>query len=187
MINKPTYLITDPSLPFHDLLYRVEVALQQGLWAVQYRNKKASSQLMLQEAQQLNDLCLSYATPFLINDRIDIALAINATGVHLGQDDLPVALARQLLGKQAIIGATAKTVEQAKAAETDGANYLGVGALFKSPTKPEAICITFDTLRAIREATSLTIFGIGGIRKANLTPDMLACIDGIAASSLLLT
>lgn len=187
MYNKPLYLITDPSIPFSDLLKRVESALQQGLWAVQYRHKHASSKTMIEEATALCDLCLNYKTPFLINDRIDVALAVYASGVHLGQDDCPVALARQLLGNNALIGATAKTVDQATAAEAAGANYLGVGALFASPTKPNALRITLDTLKAIRQATSLDIFGIGGITQNNLTPDMLNCINGIATSSMLLT
>lgn len=187
LTNKKLYLITNPNLEFKELLIKVKMSLDNGVKILQYRNKKASSLQMYTEALELKKICVKYNTLFIINDRIDIALAIDADGVHLGKEDLQVDVARRLLGNKKLIGATAKTLSQAKEAEQNGANYLGVGALFPSPTKPTAISIDLNTLQAIKKSVNIPIYGIGGITENSLNKQILNNIDGISVSSAILS
>lgn len=184
--GKKLYLITDYTVEFDKLLENVEYALSSGVSILQYRNKDCSTKKMLYQAEKLKVLCNKYKVTFIINDRIDIALAVDADGVHLGRDDIPVKRARKLLGKDKIIGATAKTVEQAQKAQLDGADYLGVGALNSSPTKMDAIKISQTLLGEIKSSVSIPIYGIGGIKLKDLTEGILKFVDGVAVVSAIL-
>lgn len=154
------YLVTDE----HDhLLERVERALEGGVTCVQLRRKKRSTRQLLDEAKQLKKLCQHYQVPLIINDRADIAVLCDADGLHLGQSDLPVQEARKIVGENMWIGVTAKTVEQAIQAEQEGANYLGVGAIFPSPTKKDTVVLPEKDWQAIIRSVSIPSVLIGGI------------------------
>ncbi|MEG0297003.1 MAG: thiamine phosphate synthase [Clostridium sp.] len=184
--DKKLYLITDESISFDLLKYKVEEALKSGVRLLQYRRKNASTRELCNEALELKSICQRYECIFLINDRIDVALAIDADGVHLGQDDMDIEIAKRLLKDNKIIGITAKTIEQATEAESKGASYIGVGALNKSPTKTNAKQITVDELKNIRNSVKIPMFGIGGITKDNLTKDIIENVTGVCAISAVL-
>jgi hydroxymethylpyrimidine/phosphomethylpyrimidine kinase len=182
--HKQLYLITDEKLEFDKvLLPKTERALKLGVTMVQYRVKDKKHELKLREARALRDLTEKYGVTFIINDDIQLAKEVNADGVHLGIKDKSIAYARDYLGESFIIGATAKTVDQALKAMDEGANYLGVGALNPSPTKPEAIRVSATLLQDIKMEVSIPIYGIGGIRSHNLTQEQLEYVDGIALVS----
>lgn len=146
----------------------VEAALDGGVTCLQLREKEASAGEILALARTLLPLCRARRVPLLINDRVDIALADGADGVHLGQDDLPLPEARALLGPDRILGATAHTVEEALRAQAEGADYLGVGAMFPTGTKTNTIPTSADTLKAICAAVSIPVVAIGGVTAQNL-------------------
>lgn len=151
-----------------DEFYRqVEEALAGGVTLLQLREKELSDEAFLEEAAAIKAICDRHGVPLIINDRWDIALACGAAGVHVGIEDAPVSFIREKAGASFFIGATAKTVAQAKAAEASGADYLGVGALFPSPTKETAVRVTREDLAAIASATALPIVAIGGITADN--------------------
>ena len=178
------YLITDETLDFQDVLYPLtERALKNGVSMVQYRVKAKDQQTRYFEAILLRDLTRRYGATYIINDDVQLAKAVNADGVHLGMEDESVFNARCMLGDKCLVGATVRTVSQAKEAQAMGADYLSVGALNHSPTMPDAQIITIKDLKAIRRAVSLPIFGIGGIRHDNLTREIIAQLDGVAIVS----
>lgn len=146
----------------------VEAALDGGVTCLQLREKEASAGEILALARTLLPLCRARRVPLLINDRVDIALAAGADGVHLGQDDLPLPEARALLGPDRILGATAHTVEEALRAQAEGADYLGVGAMFPTGTKTNTIPTSADTLKAICAAVSIPVVAIGSVTAQNL-------------------
>ena len=164
------YAITDRrALPAGvTLAQAVEAALDGGVTCLQLREKEASAGEILALARTLLPLCRARRVPLLINDRVDIALAAGADGVHLGQDDLPLPEARALLGPDRILGATAHTVEEALRAQAEGADYLGVGAMFPTGTKTNTIPTSADTLKAICAAVSIPVVAIGGVTAQNL-------------------
>lgn len=164
------YAVTDRrSLPAGITLAKaVEAALDGGVTCLQLREKEASAGEILALARALLPLCRARRVPLLINDRVDIALAAGADGVHLGQDDLPLPEARALLGPDRILGATAHTVEEALRAQAEGADYLGVGAMFPTGTKTNTIPTSADTLKAICAAVSIPVVAIGGVTAQNL-------------------
>lgn len=181
-IDKEVYLITDSTISFGKLLLLTEEALQAGVTILQYRNKNSSEEVFIQEAMALKELCDRYQTKFIINDRVDIAMAIKADGVHIGQSDISIIKAREIIGDK-IIGVTAKTVDQAYHAQKLGADYIGVGALYPSPSKPDALRIDIDTLQDIRNTVTIPIVGIGGITANNITKEIINKVDGIAVIS----
>lgn len=130
--------------------------------------KNSNSKQLFEQALQIKQICQYYHTPLLINDRVDIALAVGADGVHLGQSDLPANIARQLLGNDKIIGVSARTVEQAQSAKQHGADYLGVGAIFTTKTKGDAVAIDLVTVQQIFQTVDLPMILIGGIHAENL-------------------
>ncbi|MGN0428084.1 MAG: thiamine phosphate synthase [Agathobacter sp.] len=148
---------------------QVEQAILAGATMIQLREKKLSGKELVDEALAVQQICRKYHTPFIVNDNVNLALQINADGVHLGQCDMPLLEARQLLGPEKIIGITAKTVEQAKLAEANGADYLGSGAVFGTSTKPDAIPMSHDLLDQICDSVSIPVVAIGGIDKTNLS------------------
>lgn len=164
------YAITDRrALPAGvTLAQAVEAALDGGVTCLQLREKEASAGEILTLARTLLPLCRARKVPLLINDRVDIALAAGADGVHLGQDDLPLPDARALLGPDRILGATAHTVEEALRAQAEGADYLGVGAMFPTGTKTDTVPTSADTLKAICAAVSIPVVAIGGVNAQNL-------------------
>lgn len=178
------YLVTDDGcLQGRELLVCVREALEGGVTLVQYRAKTASSAEMYAEALQLKALCDSFKVPLIINDRLDIAMAVGAAGVHLGQDDLPCAAARKLLGEDYIIGVSAHNPAEAKAALQSGADYLGCGAVFGTATKADVQKLGTNGLAAICKAKGLPVVGIGGVTADNYREVRAAGADGAAIVS----
>ena len=178
------YLVTDDGcLQGRALLDCVREALDGGVTLVQYRAKTASSAEMYAEALQLKALCDSFNVPLIINDRLDIAMAVGAAGVHLGQDDLPCAAARKILGEDYIIGVSAHNPAEAKAALQSGADYLGCGAVFGTATKADVQKLGTDGLAAICKAKGLPVVGIGGVTADNYREVRAAGADGAAIVS----
>lgn len=178
------YLVTDDGcLQGRALLDCVREALEGGVTLVQYRAKTASSAEMYNEALQLKALCDSFNVPLIINDRMDIAMAVGAAGVHLGQDDLPCAAARKILGEDYIIGVSAHNQAEAKAALQSGADYLGCGAVFGTATKADVKKLGTDGLAAICKAKGLPVVGIGGVTADNYREVRAAGADGAAIVS----
>lgn len=178
------YLVTDDGcLQGRALLDCVREALEGGVTLVQYRAKTASSAEMYAEALQLKALCDSFNVPLIINDRLDIAMAVGAAGVHLGQDDLPCAAARKLLGEDYIIGVSAHNPAEAKAALQSGADYLGCGAVFGTATKADVKKLGTEGLTAICREKGLPVVGIGGVTADNYREVRAAGADGAAIVS----
>ena len=183
-INYSIYLVTDHNcLQGRDFLGCIENALQGGVTLVQLREKNVDGGIFLQRAVAVKNLCDKYNVPLLINDRIDVALACKAAGVHLGQDDIPPSAARAILGPDAIIGVSAHSCEEALAAEKDGADYLGVGAVFPTNSKDDASEVGLNMLKEIRQISKLPIVGIGGINAQNYTQVRAAGAQGAAIIS----
>ncbi|MBQ1392615.1 MAG: thiamine phosphate synthase [Lachnospiraceae bacterium] len=186
-IDYSLYLCTERSYLQHTTLPdAVEQAILGGCTMVQLREKDCSTRAFYNLAKELKMVTDQYQVPLLINDRVDIALAVDAAGVHLGQSDLPVAQARRILGAEKIIGATAKTVEQAIQAQKEGASYLGVGAIYPSPTKKDAKGITQEELCTIRQSVDIPIVAIGGITAERLKEVKSCGVDGVAVISAIL-
>ena len=178
------YLVTDDGcLQGRALIDCVREALEGGVTLVQYRAKTASGAEMYAEALQLKVLCDSFNVPLIINDRLDIAMAVGAAGVHLGQDDLPCAAARKLLGEDYIIGVSAHNPAEAKTALQSGADYLGCGAVFGTATKADVQKLGTDGLAAICKAKGLPVVGIGGVTADNYREVRAAGADGAAIVS----
>lgn len=178
------YAVTDRSgADGQDFFRQVEDALRGGVTCVQLREKGMERALLIKEAERLLELCHRYHVPLLVNDDVSAALESGADGVHVGQSDMSVSEIRNMAGTGFIIGATAKTVWQAKQAKAQGADYIGVGAVFPSPTKADAIRITKGQLREICEAANLPAVAIGGICLSNASGLCGCGIKGIAASS----
>ena len=178
------YLVTDDGcLQGRALLDCVREALEGGVTLVQYRAKTASSAEMYAEALQLKALCDSFNVPLIINDRLDIAMAVGAAGVHLGQDDLPCAAARKILGEDYLIGVSAHNPAEAKAALQSGADYLGCGAVFGTATKADVKKLGTEGLAAICREKGLPVVGIGGVTADNYREVRAAGADGAAIVS----
>lgn len=178
------YLVTDDGcLQGRALIDCVREALEGGVTLVQYRAKTASSAEMYAEALQLKALCDSFNVPLIINDRLDIAMAVGAAGVHLGQNDLPCAAARKILGEDYIIGVSAHNPAEPKAALQSGADYLGCGAVFGTATKADVQKLGTDGLAAICKAKGLPVVGIGGVTADNYREVRAAGADGAAIVS----
>lgn len=167
------YFITDSTgFTEEEFLRRIEAALQGGVTFLQIREKDKTTREYLSLARKVHDLTKKYNVPLIIDDRLDIVMAIDAEGVHLGQSDMPIHLARKTFGPDKIIGATAKTVPQALEAYEQGADYLGVGAIYPTTTKVKTVLTSTDTLRDICNAVPIPVNAIGGLNKNNI--DVLA-------------
>ena len=178
------YLVTDDGcLQGRELLDCVREALEGGVTLVQYRAKTASSAEMYAEALQLKALCDSFKVPLIINDRLDIVMAVGAAGVHLGQDDLPCAVARRILGEEYLIGVSAHNPAEARAALQSGADYLGCGAVFGTATKADVKKLGTDGLASICREKGLPVVGIGGVTADNYREVRAAGADGAAIVS----
>ena len=178
------YAVTDRSWTGRQTLYdQIQAALEGGVTMVQLREKRLSTQALVEEAVEIKELCHRYHVPLIINDNVEAAVASGADGVHVGITDTPVAEIRKRAGGSFIIGATAKTVAQSIAAEQAGADYLGVGAVFPSPTKQNAIRITLEQLKQICSAVSIPAVAIGGIGRENVAALAGGGMAGIAVVS----
>ena len=163
------YFITDSTnYTEEEFLYRVEQALIGGATLLQLREKNMSTREYIQLAQKVHAIAKHYNVPLIIDDRVDVALATQAEGVHVGAEDMPVATARKLMGEDKIVGATAKTVPWAKDAYEQGADYLGVGAIYPTTTKVKTVLTSTDTLRDICNAVPIPVNAIGGLNKDNI-------------------
>ncbi len=163
------YFITDSTgYSEEDFLFRAEEALKGGVTFMQLREKEKSTREYIRLAEKVHSMTKKYNVPLIIDDRVDVALGIDAEGVHLGQSDMPVYMARKLLGDSKIIGATAKTVGQAKEAYEQGADYLGVGAVFPTTTKVKTVLTPLSTLKDICNAVPIPANAIGGLNKDNI-------------------
>ncbi|MBQ6692674.1 MAG: thiamine phosphate synthase, partial [Clostridia bacterium] len=163
------YFITDSTgCTEEEFLFRVEQALKGGATLLQLREKDKSTREYIRLAEKVHAVAKRYRVPLIIDDRVDVALAIDAEGVHVGAADMPVSTARRLMGDDKIVGATAKTVPWAKEAYEQGADYLGVGAIYPTTTKVKTVLTSTDTLRDICHAVPIPVGAIGGLNKDNI-------------------
>ena len=163
------YFITDSTnYSEEEFLYRVEQALMGGITLLQLREKDKSTREYIDLAEKVHTLTKKYNVPLIIDDRVDVALAIDAEGVHVGQSDMPVSMARKLMGDDKIVGATTKTVPQALEAYEQGADYLGVGAIYPTTTKVKTVLTSTETLGNICSAVPIPVNAIGGLNKDNI-------------------
>ena len=168
-LDTSLYFITDSTgLSEEEFLRRTEEALRGGVTLLQLREKNRTTREYLSLAEKVHELTRRYGVPLLIDDRLDVAMAMDAEGVHLGQSDLPIHIARCILGPDKIVGATAKTVPQATEAYEQGADYLGVGAIYPTTTKVKTVLTSTDTLRDICKAVPIPVNAIGGLNKTNI-------------------
>ena len=178
------YAITDRHwLNGRTLAEQVRECLEGGATILQIREKNLPENEFLEEAKEIQALCKEFKIPFIVNDNINIAAEIKADGVHVGQEDMDAKKVRDMLGENAILGVSASTVEEALKAERDGADYLGVGAVFPTSTKGDADSVTFETLKEICEAVSIPVVAIGGISADNLLKLKGSGIDGVSVIS----
>ena len=186
-LDTSLYFITDSTeFSEEEFLRRTQAALQGGVTLLQIREKDKTTREYMALAEKVHALTLRYGVPLLIDDRLDIAMAIDAEGVHLGQSDLPVSIARKILGPDKIIGATAKTVPQALEAYEQGADYLGVGAIYPTTTKVKTILTSTDTLRDICKAVPIPVNAIGGLNRDNIDVLQGTGIAGICVVSAIM-
>ena len=175
------YLVTNR---YHDSLERflekVETACRSGVTIVQLREKNLTTNQYYQLAKQVKEITDAYQVPLIIDDRLDVCLAVDAAGLHIGDDELPVSVARQVLGPDKILGVTAKTVERALEAEEGGADYLGTGAIFPTTTKENAPITLISTLKTICQRVAIPVVAIGGLTSENIDQLMGTGIAGVA-------
>ena len=178
------YAVTDRAWTGKQTLYeQVEAALKGGVTCVQLREKELDETAFLQEAKELCALCRRYGVPFLVNDNVEIAIACGADGIHVGQEDLAAGEVRCRVGENMILGVSVHTVEEACQAVRDGADYLGLGAVFPTSTKTDVEQMSNETLRAICDAVDVPIVAIGGINRGNILRLAGSGVDGVALVS----
>ena len=181
------YLITDSTnYGEEEFLFRVEQAIMGGVTLLQLREKEKTTREYIELAERVHEVTKKYNVPLIIDDRVDVALAVDAEGVHLGKEDMPVVTARKLMGENKIVGATAKTVAWALDVYNQGADYLGVGAIYPTTTKVKTVLTSKETLDAICKAVPIPVNAIGGLNKDNI--DVLADIpiSGICVVSAIM-
>ena len=178
------YAVTDRSWVGTQTLYeQVEAALRGGVTCVQLREKELNPEDFLAEAKEIKTLCARYGVPLIINDNVELALKVDADGVHVGQEDMNARDVRGLIGPAKILGVTAKTIEQAQKAQLAGADYLGSGAVFGSTTKPNARPMTKELLHSICQSVTIPVVAIGGIHRGNIASLAGTGIRGAAVVS----
>ena len=186
-LNTKLYFITgSTNYGEEEFLLRIEEALKGGATLLQLREKEKSTREYIELARKVHNIARKYNVPLIIDDRVDVALAINAEGVHVGQSDMPVSIARKLMGENKIIGATAKTVPQAKEAFKQGADYLGVGAIYPTTTKVKTVLTSTDTLKDICNAVPIPVNAIGGLNRDNIDVLKEIPITGICVVSAIM-
>ena len=181
------YLVTDRRMPKAGTLEEVvEKAIQGGVTLVQLREKEGDTGLLYERAMKLKSVCDAYGIPLIIDDRIDIMLATGAAGVHVGQSDMPAQVARAMIGPDKILGVSAANLEEALKAEKDGADYLGIGAMYPTATKPDADFTSRETLEEIKKQVHIPVVAIGGINEKTLPDFQGTLIDGFAIVSAIM-
>ncbi|GLC28910.1 thiamine phosphate synthase [Clostridium omnivorum] len=186
-IDYKLYLVTDREmLKNRDIFSAVEMAIKGGVTLIQLREKDITTEEFYNIALKLKEITSRHNVSLIINDRLDIALAIDADGVHVGQQDMPAAVARKIIGKHKILGVSAATLEEAKKAEEDGADYVGIGAIFPTSTKDDARAVNINELIKIKKALNIPVVAIGGISEKNIELLTTAKIDGVAVISAIL-
>ena len=186
-VDYTLYLVTDRDvLRGRDLIKCIEDSILGGVTLVQLREKNVTSREFYEIAIKVKEVTSRYNIPLIINDRLDIALAIDADGLHIGQKDLPASVARKILGKDKILGVSAATLQESLKAEKDGADYLGVGAVFSTSTKKDTRDVSYETLSSITSSVNIPVVAIGGINEKNVTKLKESNIDGIAVISCIL-
>jgi len=184
-VDYSLYLVTDRKLSQgRDILEIIKMAIKGGVTIVQLREKDATTREFLSVGKRVKELLDKKNIPLIINDRIDIALALDADGVHLGNDDMPIEIARRILGKNKIIGLSAESIDDAIEADIKGADYIGVSPIYTTPTKPELEKgLGIEGLKKIRKVTSLPLVAIGGMKAKNCREAIKNGADGIAVVS----
>lgn len=186
-IDYTLYLVTDSSLTGRRSLGEcVRLAIEGGCTMIQLREKDISDLEFYKRAKEIHSITCQRKIPLIINNRVDIALSVNAQGVHIGQGDIPARVVRKIIGKDMLLGVSVHTLEEALKAEKDGADYLGVGAMFPTRTKPDAIPVEMEEFYRIRQNTCLPLVAIGGIQKENAGWLKSAGADGAACISAIL-
>lgn len=187
-INWELYLVTDrelSKLPFYEM---IREAIKGGVTVIQLREKNLSTREFIEEAIEVKKIIEGSGIPLIINDRVDVAIAIGADGVHLGNDDMPVDIARRILGKSFIIGASASSVEEAIEKEKKGADYIAVSPVFPTPTKPDAgPPLGLEGIKEMKKFVKVPLIGIGGINKTNVMDVIKSGADGIAVVSAIVS
>ena len=178
------YAVTDRTwLNGKTLAEQVECALKGGATCIQLREKELDEKSFLAEAVEIGILCRRYGVPFFINDNVEIAVQCGASGVHVGQSDMKAKEVRRLIGEKMILGVSAHTVDEAVEAEKNGADYLGIGAIFSTSTKLDASYVPYETIQEIRRAVSIPLVASGGIHKDNIMQLAGSGVDGVALVS----
>lgn len=186
-VDYSLYLVTDRGyLRGRDLCQMIAQAIEGGVTVVQLREKTVSTLEFFQIALRVQEITRKYEIPLIINDRLDIAQAINSDGLHIGQDDLPLPIARRILGDNKIIGVSVSTIEEALLAQEQGADYLGVGAIFSTFTKTDAKLVSIEQLQLIKKTVAIPVVAIGGINETNIQRVMPSGINGISVVSAIL-
>ena len=175
------YLVTNRYQDsLESFLEKIETACRSGVTIIQLREKNLTTNQYYQLAKQVKEITEAYQVPLIIDDRLDVCLAVDAAGLHIGDDELPVSVARQVLGPEKILGVTAKTVKRALEAEEGGANYLGTGAIFPTTTKENAPITLISTLKTICQRVDIPVVAIGGLTSENIDQLIGTGIAGVA-------
>ena len=184
--NYSLYLVTEESVPLEELLRIIEEAVKGGVSIVQLREKNSTGSCFFKKAKSIKSLLARYDVPLIINDRVDIALAVGADGVHIGQEDLPLSEVRKIVPASMIVGLSVSTVEEAKEAEENGADYIGVGSIFPTQSKDDANLLPNGMLELITNAVSIPVVGIGGINLDNISTIRDKNLAGVAIVSAIM-
>ena len=178
------YAVTDRAWTGNKTLYeQIKEALENGVTCVQLREKNLDEASFIEEAKKISVLCRQYNTPFIVNDNVNVAIASNADGIHIGQDDMGLKDVRKIVGENIIIGISAHTVEEAKFAQENGADYIGIGAVFETSTKNDVDVIPYEKVKSICDAVDIPKVAIGGINAENILKLKGSGIDGVAVVS----
>ena len=178
------YAVTDRAWTGNKTLYeQIKEALENGVTCVQLREKNLDEASFIEEAKKICVLCRQYNTPFIVNDNVNVAIASNADGIHIGQDDMGLKDVRKIVGENMIIGISAHTVEEAKFAQENGADYIGIGAVFETSTKNDVDVIPYEKVKSICDAVDIPKVAIGGINAENILKLKGSGIDGVAVVS----
>ncbi|MBQ6512731.1 thiamine phosphate synthase [Methanobrevibacter sp.] len=186
-IDLSLYLVTDNSDDEEKFLNTIEEAIKGGVSVVQIREKTADTLDFYNLALKVKEITTKYNIPLIINDRVDVALAIDADGVHVGQSDMPCDVTRKLIGPDKILGVSAATIDEAKKAESDGADYIGTGAVFPTSTKDDAPSVTKQELKEIVESINIPVVAIGGINLENACELIDTGIAGLSVVSAIMS
>ena len=186
-IDLSLYLVTDKSDDVEKFLNTIEEAIKGGVTVVQIREKTAETLDFYNLALQVKEITTKYNVPLIINDRVDVALAIDADGVHVGQSDMPCDVTRKLIGEDKILGVSAATIDEARKAEEDGADYIGTGAVFPTATKDDAPSITKQDLKDVVDSISIPVVSIGGITLENASQLKDTGIAGLSVVSAIMS